>query len=1292
MATSNHLRGATELMLIADVKDGFVENATQLVSYATRLKRLLSLLLEGGRSDAEIKLRPGAGPIQRLDAIYSTQWAVVERPQHSQLIVSAVFDSSFETYFRNLQLNTGLLLDAIFMHCTDYDGHSCSTDGYERFASWIRKKQVQTSYFHVAMADLTVSDLRLARARSRLPSSGGDVIPSVAELERAAEARDEQRARTAADTVEGRTARKAAQKRSELGYRTTLRSIDELGAFFPANAQDDRLGERSAQVIYRTALLDLLASSFDETLKQRARTTISWLSSLAPGQPAQRQPFREPVPSELTLEQLTNMQGNIVQAYDYGQTKDRLNCGCLVLIQCDDRAAISTLLLSLADKVANGSHLFESVSHTQKPRYNVALTFAGMTRLELSPDLLAALPQEFREGMEKRAGLLGDVGDFAHPSTWEAPAANWFRDGGPDADDAGSISLASVDVVLVAQRALSAQHEQSTDDHAWSVSHPLYKDLHDLLDEYSRGGSHVLHVQPLRRYSSDHFALGEEAQLQSQPVPNVALRAHPEGLPSARVPTRDLVPLGELLLGHPNRFGETYGAEALRAHGALLQDGSFLVVRKLEQDVAGFRGYLRKASAKLKVEEGALKSWILGRSAGGQTLAEAKRGKPAKAEKAQNDFDYSGDPAPAQCPLHAHVRLANPRAAETPRIMRRSFPYGGRYRENESKATERGLLFMAYNASIAEQFEMVQRWLNGANITGLASTENDLISGTTQAAFAKRWGPHAKPTLEIPPTEQPFVSLRWGMYLFVPTISALKWMAREPARAAQEDAGSAQVRAGARLVQALSAIERKEDSIVAWKGVLEDQVDRDKGDAVWAYVRAQNDGLLATPYGLLVGTLSPAKTVLEDDGTSFSVEAYRRRLSLAFYGDERHDTHYIGLDAVDPRHALLSAAPNAYLNGRVLDHQSPHGQTKDGQPTAHRGLSADHMYYDAFTFAAEFLHDVSTSSTAESDLESGAPIDVRALAGFVVASITGKYLGLPFRMPARGESPEALIEFISLFVPISRYCFQPWPDSEKELLRETLLAGPQILAAYQRDEPLAHVLSGGLGAYLNTLSGCYQDPMNIRWAVIGAIVGFAPPAIAVIIQAVLGWVQTGEFDRLVHALQVPAPEQLSGPERKAERRALPGERGARDFAQAAYFGLFGVILKTLLQAPVPPVLYRTVKNGSRLGSQRLSDSEFVVLGTRSIGIDRTKDSSPWQGLAAKAAGAPVHTPSAAEARSVWTFGGARPGRAPHACPASDPAVAVMTGVMAALLLYPQTKLVGPFHVLLGRRAQIADNP
>jgi hypothetical protein len=1249
MATSNHLHGASELMLIADIKRGFVEDASQLVSYATRLQRLLNVFFEGRRVTTEVKLLPGAGPLERLDTIYTTQWAIVERPQHSQLVVSAVFDTSWEAYFRNLQQNTGEELDAIFMHCEGYEAHTCCEHGYEKFSEWIRSKQIQTSFFHVAMPDITVADIRYLRRRSRNDIDDRGTIGNVDE--------DEDFAQTLAEMPADVGAAKA---RTESEARAAVEALLALEGLFPGEEKNEgsvpevaarayneqerptgeMLGSRTARQVYRDAIRALLRTSLDQQYRAAARK-VAWLANLDRALPA-----LEPLlPSAVALDTLANIQGNILQPYNFKRTQDRILHGCVLLVQCDDARAMRGLLARLEKRISSASDtLFAADSRKEgldaTVRVNLGLTYVGLQRLGLSPDVLQRMPREFQEGMEKRAGMLGDVGLFAHPSGWEAPKCNWLTDQG----NAGTVALSNVDAVLIVQKYVPPQVARD-DDWAWTRAHPLHADVEDVIGELP--GVHVLHVQPLRRYPSDHFELGEGSQAESQPVPYAARSAAGDqqdvGIQTDEpVPERDHVPLGELILGYPTRHPVPTHARELQgrdecaprrrdtaawidADAALFRDGTFLVLRKLRQDVPRYRRYLQQARQELGMSEGVIKSWILGRRVDGRTLVSPGARDPG------NDFDYKTH-QPTQCPFHAHVRRANPRLGSSmPRIMRRSFAYGSPYHP-ERADDDRGLMFMAYNASIAEQFETVQRWISGGNVTGIASRDNDLLCGVPQLRGANRWSPNGG-AQKLPVPDAPFVSLRWGMYLFVPSLRAIAALSGGHAHGGEElseppepdplriakSALDPLVLQGQRIVQQLSELKPPERRRDGWKDVLESASQREKAEAVWAFVREQKQGLLDTPYGLLVGTIEHAAKILEDDGKHFSVGVYKERLQRLIASPDDHSfNHYIGLDPRKPDgdktdYEALSKEPNHHIQKKIR---------------------TEHVYASV----REALHTV-LAPTHER------PVAIPLLAARAVATVADRYLGMPaFEGNAEQQTRQAL-GMIQNFVPISRYCFQPWPESERALTEQAKIAGRRIYDAYQVfDSPL------------KTLR---LSERELRWAVIGATVGFAAPAIAHIIGIVQSWVAQRELPRMHRAL---ASARRAGDSEHVEDR------------------LHQRVWDAMLMRPVPPILYRKILDLSALRVEPpiASETSFAVIGTRSVCLS--------------ARGAPKHEPSnhwRSDAAGAWMFGGRHGGLQTsdptHGCPGREIAVATVAGVVRELLDYPEAKLVGPVGLSLGER-------
>ena len=103
---------------------------------------------------------------------------------------------------------------------------------------------------------------------------------------------------------------------------------------------------------------------------------------------------------------------------------------------------------------------------------------------------------------------------------------------------------------------------------------------------------------------------------------------------------------------------------------------------------------------------------------------------------------------------------------------------------NDDDHEDRGLLFMAYNADISEQFEVIQRWLTGGNSTGSTSGQSCPVLGVPENGFPRhfRFEHKANPddddddTLHVvrvqleentPVFDDPKVltQLEWGMYL-----------------------------------------------------------------------------------------------------------------------------------------------------------------------------------------------------------------------------------------------------------------------------------------------------------------------------------------------------------------------------------------------------------------------------------------------------------------------------------------------------------------------------------------------
>ena len=230
------------------------------------------------------------------------------------------------------------------------------------------------------------------------------------------------------------------------------------------------------------------------------------------------------------------------------------------------------------------------------------------------------------------------------------------------------------------------------------------------------------------------------------------------GLPS---PARQGAPLsgghwrpiraGEFILGYPDEENVLPDAPT---PDQLATNGSFLVYRKLHQDVAAFRAQLAQAAQLYPGGEELLAAKIVGRWRDG-TPIDLSPEHPDPAIVADGDrnnaFSYGTDGDGLRCPVGAHVRRANPRDSlpfegklvNRHRLIRRGIPYGDPLPEGaDDDGQDRGVIFMCLQASIARQFEFIQgQWLNGGNAFTLGEDQDVLRRGTGRGRAAQDDGP-----------------------------------------------------------------------------------------------------------------------------------------------------------------------------------------------------------------------------------------------------------------------------------------------------------------------------------------------------------------------------------------------------------------------------------------------------------------------------------------------------------------------------------------------------------------------
>jgi deferrochelatase/peroxidase EfeB len=139
----------------------------------------------------------------------------------------------------------------------------------------------------------------------------------------------------------------------------------------------------------------------------------------------------------------------------------------------------------------------------------------------------------------------------------------------------------------------------------------------------------------------------------------------------------------------------------------------------------------------------------------------------------RNDFlYYYKDRFGLACPIGA-LRLS-----KMHRIIRRGRPYERRTADKEGadgQRTEKGMLFIALNADIAGQFEMIQHsWLNNPHFNGLYSGTDPISHYADQGGDITI---QSRPTTLHIKRPAPFVRVRGGAYFFLPGIRALRQIA-----------------------------------------------------------------------------------------------------------------------------------------------------------------------------------------------------------------------------------------------------------------------------------------------------------------------------------------------------------------------------------------------------------------------------------------------------------------------------------------------------------------------------------
>ena len=429
---------------------------------------------------------------------------------------------------------------------------------------------------------------------------------------------------------------------------------------------------------------------------------------------------------------------------------------------------------------------------------NYVFTNSGLNALNLDQTTLASFPDAFKDGMAARAERLGDTGPSA-PANWDGSLGlndlddprsvhGYFTGGFQVADDHTPVKARLWDALredILAFNQRSGRRGEclrlfmSFLFRLWGIE-ILQIELGQ--DPYKVHAGDVQRVSPRR----EHFGFADGI---SQPFVDLGFGRLGDPPPGGGTPGPNrtwasLAP-GEIYL---DQYDEDGNLAEQPISAALRAGATFIVFRKLEQQVPQFRTFLHVQRPKDPHAMQRLASEFVGRWPNGAPLVLAPDEDldlGPRPKNVINDFLYAADdPKGEKCPLSAHIRRTNPRDiggtndVRRHRILRRAISFGGELLPESSlgDGKKRGMLFIAVNARIELQFEVIQaRWINTGEFLGQAGLNRCPIAGANrggpQDAFLEAGA--VAPVVDLPR----FVLTRGGDYFFAPGVEALKAIA-----------------------------------------------------------------------------------------------------------------------------------------------------------------------------------------------------------------------------------------------------------------------------------------------------------------------------------------------------------------------------------------------------------------------------------------------------------------------------------------------------------------------------------
>jgi Dyp-type peroxidase family len=448
----------------------------------------------------------------------------------------------------------------------------------------------------------------------------------------------------------------------------------------------------------------------------------------------------------------TDIQGFVLRGYNFNYAR-------YLFLHFEDAARARTLVGRLLPSITTGQRWDGGKPQSTT---NIAFTHRGLAAFELPDATLFSFPVEFQQGMKDRADILGDTGLNA-PEHWDAMWGEgrvhaWLGING--------LTAASLDARCAEIQALLDETRGA-----------LQLGSQDAASEIVNGKANTKeHFGYTDGFGNPDY-LGVERS--SQPGQGKLL---PDG-------SWQPLATGELLLGYADEAGELPAAPIPHI---LASNGTFMAYRKMHQNLATFRAYLDEQGKHYGGGKEKLAAKFIGRWRDGTPLElspDAENQSIVLDPQRSTNFTYGADGDGTKCPIGAHMRRVHPRDAfgfngkliDRRRITRRGLPYGPFAAEGDAVADtdDRGIVFMALNASLSRQFEFVQQqWIEYGNDAHQGNDKDMLVGNHCGKGKFVVQGDRSATNPPFVCAHLPnFVELKGGDYFFLPSITALGMIA-----------------------------------------------------------------------------------------------------------------------------------------------------------------------------------------------------------------------------------------------------------------------------------------------------------------------------------------------------------------------------------------------------------------------------------------------------------------------------------------------------------------------------------